>query len=103
MTKYKHRELAILASIIGFFSFMIFIYGIHITKNATRMPYLWLFFIITAQLLSLTFSILNNMPEAYIPASLVTIGLLYVLYIKIQYSEDVTIEEELIKKKILHD
>ena len=103
MTKYKHRELAIIASIIGFSSFSIFIYNIHTTKNATRMPYLWLFLIITAQLLSLTFGILNNMPHSYIPTTLITMGLLYVLYIKIQYSEDVAVEEELIKKKILHD
>jgi hypothetical protein len=103
MTKYKHKELAIMASIIGFTSFLIFIYGIHTTKNATRLPYPWLFLLITSQLLSLTYGILNNMPEAYIPTSLVTSGLLYVLYIKIQYSEDVRVEEELIKKKILHD
>jgi uncharacterized protein with PQ loop repeat len=103
MTKYNHRELAIAATILIIASFVVVIYDIHKTKNATRMSYLWLGLIIIGQLLSLVYDILNNMPEAYIPVIFIIIGLLYVLYIKIQYAEEVAIEEDLIKKKILNE
>ena len=103
MTKYRHRELAIMATILIISSFIVVVYDIHTTKNASKISYLWLFFIITAQLLSFTYSILNNIPETYIPTMLIIMGLLYVLYIKIQYAEEVAIEEDLIKKKILND
>lgn len=103
MTKYRHRELAIMATTLIISSFMIVVYDIHTTKNAKRISYLWLTLILIGQLMSFTYGILNGIPEAYIPTSLIATGLLYVLYIKIQYAEEVAIEEDLIKKKILNE
>jgi len=93
----------IIAGISGTFTLLglsSLIFNVHTTKKTDNLTYPWFFFILSAQILLALYGLLNNAYGIYVPALMVVTGLSYMLYIKLNHSEN-KIEMELIKKNIL--
>ena len=101
MDKPKYQILAFISGIFTLFAFSNLVSRVHITKKTEHLTYLWIAFILTAQSLLFVYGIINKTYGIYIPALILVVGILYILYTKINYEENSIVEEGLIKKHIL--
>ena len=100
MTK-QHEELSYISSAFALTAFSFLIYKVYKTKNTFHLDFLWIFLLITADVLMFIYGKLNHIHGLYIPAIIYIIGLSYILYIKIFYKETNKIEDELKNKNII--
>jgi len=59
------------------------------THNTTTLPYVWFYTNIGAQVLMIVYALINGAYGIYIPTSILLIGLIYMLFIKMFYENDV--------------
>ena len=97
----KHEELTYISSIFALSAFSFLIYNVHQSKNTSHLEFLWIFLLITAQILMFIYGKLNHIHGLYVPASLYIMGLIYILYVKVVYKETNKIEAELKNKNII--
>jgi hypothetical protein len=71
------------------------------TKETEHLSLIWIFLVLTAQSLLVVYGLINNSFKNYVPASILILGVLYVIYIKVNYSNTNLIEDELRSKNIL--
>jgi hypothetical protein len=71
------------------------------TKETEHLSLIWIFLVLTAQSLLVVYGFINNLFKIYVPASILILGVLYVIYIKVNYSNTNLIEDELRSKNIL--
>jgi hypothetical protein len=71
------------------------------TKETEHLSLIWIFLVLTAQSLLVVYGLINNSFKNYVPASILILGVLYVIYIKANYSNTSMIEDELRSKNIL--
>jgi hypothetical protein len=71
------------------------------TKETEHLSLIWIFLVLTAQSLLVVYGFINDSFKNYVPASILILGVLYVLYIKLNYSNTNMIEDELRTKNIL--
>ena len=100
MTK-QHEELSYISSAFALTAFSFLIYKVYKTKNTFHLDFLWIFLLITADVLMFIYGKINHIHGLYIPAIIYIIGLSYILYIKIIYKETNKIESELKNKNII--
>ena len=100
MTK-QHEELAFMSGAFALTAFSFLIYKVYKTKNTFHLDFLWIFLLITADVLMFIYGKINHIHGLYIPAIIYIIGLSYILYIKIIYKETNKIESELKNKNII--
>ena len=81
----KFESLIGVAGIFGLVSFSSLIQKIYDTHNTTSLPWTWLIMNLSAQVLSLLYGLANKAYGIYIPTSLFLIGLIYILYVKINH------------------
>jgi uncharacterized protein with PQ loop repeat len=97
----KYQIIAVISSILTILAFSNLIFNVHITKETEHLSLIWIFLVLTAQSLLVVYGLINNSFGIYVPASILILGVLYVIYIKANYSNTNLIEDELRTKKIL--
>ena len=83
----QHEELVGIAGVIGLISFSTLIQQIYKTHNTTSLPWTWILLNLSAQVLSFAYGLINNAYGIYIPNFLFLLGLVYILYVKINHAE----------------
>jgi uncharacterized protein with PQ loop repeat len=102
MSKPKAVLAATLSGILNFLAFSQLLIQVHLTKETDNLSYLWALTIISSQALFVYYGIVNEAPGIYITASIFLTGILYIVYIKLNYgSETKKIDKELMDKDIL--
>ena len=97
----KYQIIAVISSILTILAFSNLIFNVHMTKETEHLSLIWIFLVLTAQSLLVVYGLINNSFKNYVPASILSLGVLYVLYIKLNYSNTNLIEDELRTKNIL--
>jgi hypothetical protein len=78
----KYESLAASAGVLGLVSFSSLLIKIFQTYNTSSLPWAWLLSNITAQLLMLSYGIINKSHGITYPSLLFVIGLIYIFIIK---------------------
>jgi hypothetical protein len=99
----KNKELTLIAGICTITAFSLLVYRVHITKITNHLTYLWIFLVLIAQLLLYFFGRINHIFGIYVPSVIMFSGILYILYVKITYTDSNRIEDELKEKDILKE
>ena len=81
----RFESLIGVAGILGLVSFSSLIQQIYKTHNTTSLPWTWIIMNLAAQTLSMIYGIGNLSYGIVLPGILFMAGLLYVLYIKLNY------------------
>lgn len=97
----KFQEIAIIAGIFTILGFSHLILRVYNTKKTEHLTFTWIFFILSAQTLLALYGILNNAYGVYIPALIMMTGIIYILYVKVNYESNNKIEYELKSKNII--
>ena len=82
-------------------AFSMFLYGVHTTKDTKNLSYIYFFMAIVGQISLLVYGILNNLKPMRISATIILLGIIYMLSIKLTYEGEDAIETELKAKDIL--
>lgn len=82
-------------------AFSMFLYGVYITKDTKNLSYKYFFMAILGQVSLLIYGILNDLKPMYISATIIILGFIYMLHIKLFYEVEDAIETELKNKDIL--
>ena len=83
----KYEGLIGIAGILGLVSFSSLLQKIYESHNTTSLPFSWIIINLVAQSLSVIYGITNNAYGIYIPCIVFVIGLLYILYVKLNHKE----------------
>lgn len=97
----KYQIIAVISSILTILAFSNLIFNVHMTKETEHLSLIWIFLVLTAQSLLVVYGLINNSFKNAVPASILILGVLYVIYIKANYSNTKLIEDELRTKNIL--
>ena len=97
----KYQIIAVISSILTILAFSHLIFNVHITKETEHLSLIWIFLVLTSQSLLVVYGLINDSFKNAVPASILILGVLYVLYIKLNYSNTNMIEDELRTKNIL--
>ncbi len=81
----EYQIIATISGILIILSFSQLVFKVHKTKETIHLTFSWLFLLLSAQLLLLFYGIMNKSYGIYVPAIIISIGLLYILYIKLTY------------------
>lgn len=101
MNQPKYQIIAVIAGILAIMSISSLVLRVHITKDTEHLTYIWICLVLMAQSLLVIYGLINNSYGIYIPSTILILGVLYVLYVKIAYSKTTKIEDELRRKNIL--
>ena len=85
----KYELMATTAVLLNFSSFSSLLYNVMTTHNTSTLPYLWFYTNIGAQVLMIIYALINGAYGIYIPTFILLIGLIYMLFIKMFYENDV--------------
>lgn len=85
----KYELMATTAVLLNFSSFSSLLYNVMTTHNTTTLPYVWFYTNIGAQVLMIVYALINGAYGIYIPTFILLIGLIYMLFIKMFYENDV--------------
>ena len=83
----KYEGLIGIAGALGLVSFGSLLLKIFETHNTTSLPWTWILMNLTAQLLSVVYGVANNSIGITIPCIIFVIGLMYILFVKINHKE----------------
>jgi hypothetical protein len=85
---HKYALLATTSLMFNVVSFGSLIFHIHKTKETTSFNWYYLMGNVIAQILLIIYGIANKAPEIYGPTLLLISGLMYIIFIKFNYSEN---------------
>lgn len=83
---HKYALLATISLMFNVFSFGSLVLHIHTTKDTSSFNWYYLMGNFIAQILLITYGIANKAPEIYGPTLILICGLLYIIFIKYNYS-----------------
>lgn len=101
MVNSKYQIIIIISGILTILGFSNLVLKVHTTKETEHLSFIWIFLILSAQSLLILYGILNNSYGIYFPSVVLIFGILYILYIKLNYEGNKSIEDELKKKDII--
>lgn len=101
MEQPKYQFIAGLAGILTILGFSHLVYRVYKTKETDHLTFVWLFLVLSAQSLLFLYGILNNVYGIYLPSTILLMGLLYILYVKLNYYLDDSVENQLKLKNII--
>jgi uncharacterized protein with PQ loop repeat len=101
MDNQKYQIIAVISVILTIIAFSSLVLRVHMTKESEHLTFTWIFLVLTAQSLLVIYGVINNSYGIYVPAVILLIGVLYILYIKLNYDNVKRIEDELKSKNIL--
>jgi uncharacterized protein with PQ loop repeat len=96
----KYRFMVVISSLLTILAFAHLAQKVYVTKDATNLTFVWILLVLSAQILLVVHGILNKSSFIYIPATILTICIIYILYIKL-HTFDNKIEALLKTKNIL--
>ena len=79
----KYQSIAFIAGIFTLMALSHLIYRVYITRHTEHLTFTWIFLILTAQTLLMTYGLLNKSYGVYIPSFIVVMGVSYILYVKL--------------------
>jgi uncharacterized protein with PQ loop repeat len=82
-------------------AFSVSFYRVHTTKDTKHLSYTYFFMAILGQFSLLVYGILNDVKPMYISSTIILLGIIYMLNIKLLYEVEDAIEKELKEKDIL--
>jgi len=85
---HKYALLATTSLMFNVISFGSLVFHIHTTKETTSFNWYYLMGNMIAQILLIIYGIANKAPEIYGPTLLLITGLMYIIFIKFNYSEN---------------
>ena len=100
----SHSKYQILTAVSGMLAILAFssvVLRVHMTKETDNLTFTWIFLVLMSQMLLYIYGLINNVYGIYVPAASLCLGILYILYIKINYDNGNKIEESLKAKNIL--
>jgi Na+/melibiose symporter-like transporter len=101
MDNQKYQIIAVISVILTIIAFSSLVLRVHMTKESEHLTFTWIFLVLKAQSLLVIYGVINNSYGIYVPAVILLIGVLYILYIKLNYDNVKRIEDELKSKNIL--
>ena len=101
MEKPKYQLIAVIAFILTIIAFSSFVLRVHMTKDTEHLSYIWIFLVLTSRILLFIYGVINNLHGIYVPESILIVGVLYILYVKLHFSDVKNVEDELKLKNIL--
>lgn len=81
----KYQFIAVLSGILTILGFSHLVFNVYYTKKTDHLTFIWLFLVISAQILLMIYGLLNKSYGIYLPPILLICGLLYILYVKLTY------------------
>lgn len=78
----KYELLASGALVLNMSSFFTLLYNVYDTKNTSTLPWKWVFLNMSAQILLITYGVLNGAWGIYLPTIFLLTGLIYIGYVK---------------------
>jgi uncharacterized protein with PQ loop repeat len=97
----KYQLIAVIAGILTIMAFSSLVLRVHMTKETEHLTYTWIALVLTAQTLLVIYGVINNSYGIYVPASILIVGVLYILYVKLHFSDTNQVEDDLKLKNIL--
>lgn len=97
----KYKIIAIMSGILSILAFSHFILGVYITKETEHLTFIWIFLALTAQSLLGLYGTLNNSYSIYLPAIFTVMGIIYILYVKVNNSVDNNVKARFKMKNII--
>ena len=101
MDNQKYQIIAVISVILTIIAFSSLVLRVHMTKESEHLTFTWIFLVLISQSLLVIYGVINNSYGIYVPAVILLIGVLYILYIKLNYDNVKRIEDELKSKNIL--
>jgi uncharacterized protein with PQ loop repeat len=101
MDNQKYQIIAVISVILTIIAFSSLVLRVHMTKETEGLTFTWIFLVLISQSLLVIYGVINNSYGIYVPAVILLIGVLYILYIKLNYDNVKRIEDELKSKNIL--
>ena len=101
MNNPKYQIIAGIAGTLTLLALSTLIHRVYKSQNTEHLTYTWIFLVLAAQSLLVIYGILNEAYGIYLPASLVVLGVSYILFVKLKNIQENKIEMELINKNIL--
>lgn len=90
----KYELLATGALMFNISSFFTLIQKVHYTKNTTSFPWYYLIGNLIAQIMLISYGVINGAYGLYLPAILLLFGVLYLIYVKIAYKDKVVVSPQ---------
>jgi uncharacterized protein with PQ loop repeat len=81
----KYKWISVIAGIFIILGFSNLVLRVHNTKETEHLTYTWILLVLTAQTSLFIYGFLNNFYGIYLPAFIICILLLYIVYIKSNY------------------
>ena len=97
----KYQIIAGIAVTLTLISLSNLVHSVYRTQDTEHLTYTWIILILSAQSLLVLYGLLNNEYGIYLPAIIVVMGVLYILFVKLKNIKENKIEMELINKNIL--
>jgi uncharacterized protein with PQ loop repeat len=97
----KGQIIAIISGILNITAFSYLVMNVHVTKNTENLTFTWILLVLLSQSLLILYGIINNAYGIYIPSSVLILGILYISYVKINYSDNQAVTSSLVDKEIL--
>ena len=99
----KYEELTLIAGILSITAFSFLVHHVYVTKLTDNLTYLWIGLNLVAQALLFTYGKINNVFGIYFSATIIVTGIIYIMYVKVMYTDTNKIVEDLKKKDILNE
>ena len=99
----KYEELTLIAGILSITAFSFLVHHVYVTKLTDNLTYLWIGLNLVAQALLFTYGKINNVFGMYFSATIIFTGIIYIMYVKVMYTDTNKIVEYLKKKDILNE
>ena len=97
----KYQFIAVISGILTILAFSHLVHRVYTTKQTEHLTFTWIVLVLTSQSLFVIYGILNNSYGIYLPPIIIITGLLYILYVKLNYEKNSYIENELKLKNII--
>jgi uncharacterized protein with PQ loop repeat len=87
MVQQKAQFIAIISGILTIIAFSTLVLTVHVTKRTENLTYQWIILVLSAQTLLFIYGVINNAYGIYIPSSIIAVGTLYILIVKLHYNK----------------
>jgi uncharacterized protein with PQ loop repeat len=75
-----HEELTYISTTLTLIAFSSLVYNTHMSKNTSQLTFIWIFLLMTAQVLMFTYGKLNHIQGLYIPATIYICVVIYFIH-----------------------
>jgi hypothetical protein len=94
----KYQMIYVISGILIILGFSHLVFNVYNTKQFT---FTWIFLMLLVQPLLIMYGVLNNVYGIYLLSIILIIGILYILYVKLNYDINDDVETELKIKNII--